>query len=163
MTTLANDQVQQLCTFYVGPLFLGVDVRVVQEVIRYQEMTPVPLSRPGVEGLINLRGQIVTALDPRIQMNLPPSESDELPMNVVIRIEDSIASLLVDEIGDVVDIDPTRLEPPPSTLPASSGRFIESVFKMEDQLLLLLNAGRAIRTGDNNSTSMRANDDQSDD
>ena len=70
-----SEDVQQLCTFHVGDMFLGVDVRVVQEVIRYQEMTPVPLARNGIEGLINLRGQIVTALDPRISLDLPPSDS----------------------------------------------------------------------------------------
>jgi purine-binding chemotaxis protein CheW len=149
METTVSEDVQQLCTFHVGPLFLGVDVRVVQEVIRYQEMTPVPLAKNCVEGLINLRGQIVTALDLRVQMGLPPSDSEELPMNVVISIGDTTASLLVDEIGDVVDIDPKLLEPPPATLPASASRYITSVFKMEDTLLLLLSAAEAIRTGDN--------------
>ena len=148
MQSATTEEIQQICTFHVGPLFLGVDVRVVQEVIRYQEMTPVPLARRGVEGLINLRGQIVTALDLRVQLNLPPGESQELPMNVVVRIDDSIASLLVDEIGDVVDIDPSQLEPPPSTLAIGSTKFFKSVFKMEDKLLLLLNAEEAIRAGD---------------
>ncbi len=163
MTTLETDEVQQLCTFHVGSMFLGVDVRVVQEVIRYQEMTPVPLARRGIEGLINLRGQIVTALDPRVALDLPPSDSDELPMNVVISIDDAIASLLVDEIGDVVDIDPAHLEPPPSTLPAASARYVESVFKMDDQLLLLLNASQAIRLPGSDSGSSREKGDESDD
>lgn len=160
MQSTISEGVQQLCTFHVGPLFLGVDVRVVQEVIRYQEMTPVPLAHKCVEGLINLRGQIVTALDLRVQMDLPPCESDELPMNVVIRIEDSIASLLVDEIGDVVDIDPGCLEPPPATLPATAAKYITSVFKMEDKLLLLLNADAAIRTGDAEAAHPRKSSDE---
>lgn len=138
-----TDQLQ-LCTFHVGPLFLGIDVKVVQEVIRYQEMTSVPLARPGVEGLINLRGQIVTAIDMRTQLDLEPAEDGRLPMNVVIRTEDLMASLLVDEIGDVVDIDPAQIEPPPATLPAQARKFVQAVYKMENQLLLLLDPLQAV-------------------
>ncbi len=111
-------------------------------------MTAVPLSRPGVEGLINLRGQIVTAIDLRTQLGLGPAEEGQLPMNVVVRTSEWTASLLVDEIGDVVDIDPTFVEPPPATLPASSREYIQSVFKMEDRLLLLLDPDQAVRVGD---------------
>src|ERR1700743_3747788 len=96
---------RQLCTFFLQGLFFGVEVEKVQEVIRYQEMTRIPLSPPVIAGLINLRGQIVTAIDLRHQLELLPRKSDELPMNVVIRRDDGPISLLVDEIGDVVEVD----------------------------------------------------------
>ena len=73
----------QYCTFHLGDLFLGVEVQKIQEVIRYQEMTPVPLTSPVVQGLINLRGQIVTAIDLRRRLELPPRQEGQLPMNVV--------------------------------------------------------------------------------
>ena len=93
---------KQFSTFLVNGLFFGVDVRHVQEVIRYQEMTRVPLAPAMVQGLINLRGQIVTAIDLRRRLELAPRPADQLPMNVVVRTDDGAVSLLVDEIGDVV-------------------------------------------------------------
>src|ERR1700710_1738635 len=98
------NQRRQLCTFYVQGLFFGVEVEKVQEVIRYQEMTRIPLSPPVIAGLINLRGQIVTAIDLRHQLALEARTGEQLPMNVVIRREDGPISLLVDEIGDVVEV-----------------------------------------------------------
>ena len=94
-------QLCQLCTFRAGDLLLGVDVHVVQEVNRFQEMTPVPLSGPGIEGLINLRGEIVTAIDLRRQLGLEARDEEVHPMNVVVRTGGGIACLLVDEIGDL--------------------------------------------------------------
>jgi len=126
---------------------MGIDVRVVQEVIRFQDMTSVPLAPQAIQGLINLRGAIVTAIDLRTQLSLGPSESDKPPMNVVVRAGEVMASLLVDSISDVVDIDPCFLEPPPVTLPAAQVKFIKSVYKMENQLLLLLDPDQATDVG----------------
>src|SRR5262245_32587569 len=109
---------RQLCTFLVGDLAFGVDVVRVQEVIRYQEMTRVPLAPPVIRGLINLRGQIVTALDMRARLELAARDPRELPMNVVIRSDESAVSLLVDEIGDVLDVSEDTFERPPETLPS---------------------------------------------
>jgi len=136
---------KQVCTFVLDGLLFGVDVTCVQEVIRYQEMTPVPLAPGVVGGLINLRGQIVTALDMRTRLNLPRRASNQLPMNVVVRHDEGVVSLLVDEIGDVVDVDDASLEPPPETLPANAKALISSVYKLEPQLLLLLNTKLATR------------------
>ena len=91
---------QQFCTFYVDRQFFGVPVQQVQEVIRYQEMTRVPLVPRVIRGLINLRGQIVVAIDLRRRLNAPERPEEQLPMNVVVRTADGALSLLVDEIGD---------------------------------------------------------------
>jgi purine-binding chemotaxis protein CheW len=136
---------RQLCTFAVDGLMFGVDVIHVQEVIRYQEMTPVPLAAKVISGLINLRGQIVTALDMRVRLGLSPRSADQLPTNVVVRHAEGVLSLLVDEIGDVVEVDAATFEAPPDTLPASSRAIIDGVYKLKPQLLLLLNTDRAIR------------------
>ena len=79
---------KQFCTFFVDNLFFGVEVLKVQEVIRYQEMTPVPLSPTMIQGLINLRGQIVTAIDLRCRLELSPRDAEQLPLNVVVRSDD---------------------------------------------------------------------------
>src|SRR5277367_804512 len=107
----------QYCTFYVDGQYFGLDVRKVQEIIRYQEMTRVPTAPPVVRGLINLRGQIVTAIDLRRRLGLAPSGDDHRPMNVVVRTDDGAVSLLVDEIDDVLELDEHDCEPPPETIP----------------------------------------------
>lgn len=134
----------QFCTFHLGPLFIGVEVHRVQEVIRFQPMTGVPLAPPAVRGLINLRGQIVTALDLRERLGLPPRAADKLPMNVVIRTDDGAVSLLVDGIGDVMDLDERGFESPPETLRGPAREFIKSVCKLEGRLLLILDTDKAI-------------------
>ncbi len=135
---------RQLCTFFLQGLFFGVEVEKVQEVIRYQEMTRVPLAPAVIAGLINLRGQIVTAIDLRHQLGLSARTSQELPMNVVIRRDDGPISLLVDEIGDVVEVDEQWFEHPPDTLDGQGREFIRGVYKLKQQLLLLLDTDKAI-------------------
>jgi purine-binding chemotaxis protein CheW len=135
---------RQFCTFYLDGFLFGVDVLKVQEVIRYQEMTRVPLASSVVRGLINLRGQIVTAIDLRSRLGLKDRPSDALPMNVVVRTEDGAVSLLVDEIGDVLEIDDTILETPPETLRGAARQIVTGVYKLKDRLLLVLDTGRAV-------------------
>lgn len=129
---------RQYATFVVDDLFFGVDVLRVQEVLRYQEMTAVPRSDGIIEGLINLRGQIVTALDMRRRLNLAPRATGETPMNVVLRSDGGAVSLLVDDIGDVIEVDPEGFEPPPATLEPAARDLLEGVYKLEDRLLLIL-------------------------
>src|SRR5690349_10504331 len=95
---------RQLCTFTLDDLLLGVEVDRVQEVLRHQEMTRVPLAPRVVRGLINLRGQIVMAIDLRRCLGLPDLPADRSSMSVVLRTEDGPMSLLVDEIRDVVEL-----------------------------------------------------------
>ena len=135
---------RQLCTFQLGDMLFGVDVSHVQEVLRYQQMTPVPRTSDTVRGLINLRGEIVTAIEVRRQLQLPERESGTLPMNVVIRTEDGAASLLVDEIGDVVEVDEREFEPPPERLTGYARDLVNGVYKLEDRLLLLFDTSAAL-------------------
>jgi purine-binding chemotaxis protein CheW len=134
----------QFCTFYVGNLFLGIDVQQVQEVIRYQAMTRVPLAPTAIQGLINLRGQIVTAIDMRSWFGLPPRPAQELPMNVVVRDGDNAVSLLVDRIGDVLEVDEAVFELPPSTVAATVRSLLIGAYKLPERLLLILDIGRAL-------------------
>ena len=135
---------KQFCTFSLNGLFFGVEVLRVQEVIRYQEMTAVPLAPAMVEGLINLRGQIVTAIDLRRRLELPPRTGDGLPLNVVVRSDDGAVSLLVDEIGDVVEIDDDAFERKPETLKGVARELVQGVYKLRDRLLLVLDTEKTI-------------------
>jgi purine-binding chemotaxis protein CheW len=134
----------QYCTFYVDGLFFGVEVLRVQEVIRFQEMTPVPLASPVVSGLINLRGQIVTAIDLRRRLGLVDRYPAELPMNVVIRTDDGAVSLLVDQIGDVLEVDSQNYERPPETLSGIARQLVLGVYKLKDELLLILDTDQTV-------------------
>jgi purine-binding chemotaxis protein CheW len=133
----------QLCTFTLAGHFLGVPVGRVQEVIRHQEMTAVPLAPAVVRGLINLRGQIVTALDLRIPLELPAA-ADTLPTNVVIRSGGDMYSLLVDEIGEVIEVSADQFESPPDTLAGACREFIRGAFKLDGRLLLVLDTDRLL-------------------
>jgi purine-binding chemotaxis protein CheW len=134
----------QLVTFTLDRLHFGVEVRHVQEVIRYQTMTRVPMAPTVVEGLINLRGQIVTAIDMRARVGLGKRDGARLPMNVVIRSADGVASLLVDEIGEVVEVDAAQLEPAPLSVTDRIRDVIGGVYKLHGMLLLELDVERAL-------------------
>jgi purine-binding chemotaxis protein CheW len=143
-------QAKQYSTFYVDGLMFGIDVSTVQEIIRYQTMTPVPLASPMVRGLINLRGQIVTAVDLRRRLGLPDRENEHEvpPMNVVIRVQDEVVSLLVDQIGDVIETDNIPFEPAPETLDPVMKHIVSGIYKLDGKLLLTLNPEHTIDIGE---------------
>ncbi|GAB2475026.1 chemotaxis protein CheW [Jatrophihabitans fulvus] len=133
----------QHCTFWVGGVHFGVGVEQVQEVLRYQEMSAAPGAPAAVAGLINLRGQIVTAIDLRARLGLAPRDPDRLPMNVVVRSRGEIVSLLVDDIGDVIDTGGAGVEAVPSTVPPLVRATVRGVVPLPDAILLLLDADTA--------------------
>ncbi|HTX01704.1 MAG TPA: chemotaxis protein CheW [Acidimicrobiales bacterium] len=143
LTVAAN----RYSTVFVDDLAVGIEIGVVQEIVQYQTMTPVPLADPAVIGLINLRGQIVTAIDLRRRLGLPERAAGERPFNVIVHLDDRTVSLLVDDFGDVV----TRSDPPddvPQTLTGVARELISGVHQLEDRLLLVLDAASAIEVGE---------------
>lgn len=128
----------QLVTFRVGPHVFGVDVMKVQEVLRAQGMTVVPLAHQAVSGLVNLRGQIVTALEMRERLGLPPRDDASTAMNVIVRTRDGAVSLLVDDIGDVIDSDAAHHEAVPATVDAHLRSLLSGVEQLDQALLLIL-------------------------
>ena len=137
-------EVRQYCTFYADGHYFGLDVLRVQEIIRYQEMTRVPLAPPVVRGLINLRGQIVTAIDLRRRLEFDDRPAELLPVNVVVRTDDGAVSLLVDEIGDVLEVPEALFERPPETLRGMARELIRGAYKLQDRLLLILDTERTV-------------------
>jgi purine-binding chemotaxis protein CheW len=139
---------RQYCTFFLDGHYFGIDVLQVQEVIRYQEMTRVPLAPAVVRGLINLRGQIVTAVDLRRRLDLPDRPGGEPPVNVVVQTDDGAVSLLVDEIGDVLRVPEGAFERPPETLRGPARDLIRGAYKLDGRLLLILDTERAVNLAD---------------
>ncbi len=140
------DGARQYATFFIEDLFFGIDVLQVQEVLRYQEMTGVPAAPDVIQGLINLRGQIVTAVDMRRRLGVSKRREGETPMNVVVRSDDGAVSLLVDEIGDVLEVSAASHEPVPESVPQAQRDLILGVHKLEGRLLLVLDTERVLQT-----------------
>jgi purine-binding chemotaxis protein CheW len=137
----------QYATFEVDDQLFGVPVAIVQEVLSFSEYTPVPLAPRAVGGLFNLRGQVIAAVDLRVQLGLPPRDLDGPAMNVIVRTEDESVSLLVDRIGEVVDLHEDAFEPPPDTLHGPTRELINGAFKLDGRLMLALDTARATDTG----------------
>jgi purine-binding chemotaxis protein CheW len=136
-------QSRQLCSFYLDGLLFGVELDEVQEVFVPLEMSPVPLAPSVVSGLINLRGQLVTAIDLRRRLQLAPRPDGLQSMNVVVQAADGAVSLLVDEIGDVVQVDDATFEVVPETLSPAVRGLILGVHKLQGSLLHVLDLERA--------------------
>jgi purine-binding chemotaxis protein CheW len=141
-------QTRQYSTFYLDKLLFGVESLKIQEVMRFLELTAVPLAPAAVSGLMNLRGQIVIALDLRHRLRLAARPEGVAPMCVVVRGDDGAVSLLVDDIGDVVEVEDATFEPPPETLRRELRSVIVGVHKLERQLMHVLDADRVCEIAD---------------
>ncbi|HEX6674919.1 MAG TPA: chemotaxis protein CheW [Actinomycetes bacterium] len=135
-----------LCTFKVGDRWLGIEVARVQEILRARPATPVPLAPPVVAGLVNLRGQIVTAVDLRRRLELVQQEQEHDPAQVVVDGAEGAVSLLVDEVGDVLEVAEDDFEPPPPTMTGDARELISGAWKLPDRLLLALDVDAAVTT-----------------
>lgn len=135
----------QFATFLLDTQLFGIEVLRVQEVFKNQSKSNIPLAPPYVNGLINLRGQIVTLLDLRTRLGLPPKENNEkLPMNVVVNSGEGPVSLMVDEIGDVLDVTRDAFEAPPVTMHGKMSEYVHSVCKLNGDLLIVLDVDRLL-------------------
>ena len=133
-----------LCTFWLDGRCFGISVHDAQEVVPHQRLTRVPLARPEISGLLNLRGQILTAVDLRRCLELPDRPPGQVPVNIVVRAGDEPVSLLVDRVGDVIEVEPDCSEPPPATLTGAARDLIVRAYKLADRLLLELDTRRVL-------------------
>jgi purine-binding chemotaxis protein CheW len=131
-------------TFLVQDRFLGVPVDRVQEVLRAQPLTPVPLAHAHVSGLLNLRGSIVTAVDLRARLGLPGRDAGMPSANVVVTTDRGPLSLVVDRLGDVLSVDDRSFEPLPDTVDVTARRLIKGAYKLDDALLLDLDLDETV-------------------
>lgn len=135
----------QYCTFEVEDALYGIEVEHVQEIIRHQSMTAVPHAPRAVVGLINLRGEIVPAIEVRFCLGLSERPPEREPTNVVIRTGEGAVSLLVDSIGDVLEVPHEAYEPPPDNLRGPIRRLLRGVYELGDGLLMALSADEVVR------------------
>ncbi len=143
MTTTGNTR--QFSTFYINDLLYGIDVMKVQEITKALPMTRVPLAQGYVKGLINLRGQISTAIQLSDLFHLE-HQSHEEQMNVVCKISDILVSFLVDRIGDVMELESDQFEPAPDTMPENVRKYLEGVYKIPGNLLSVIDVEQIVES-----------------
>jgi purine-binding chemotaxis protein CheW len=129
----------QFSTFYLDDRIFGLDILSIQEITHLQDITPVPDAPYFVEGLANLRGQIVVAVNLRKIFSLPPRAGSKNPIHIVLHSEGEVISLMADRAGDVVDFGYESLVPPPDLSKHPSPGLIRGVFQLERSLLNILN------------------------
>lgn len=137
------ETIRKICTFHIDNFFFGIDVEHIQEVIRYQEMAHVPLANAVIGGLINIRGQIVTALNMRERLGF--ISSDKQPMNIIVRWQDSLVSLLVDNIGDVIDIPIDEFRTAPENVKGNFQLLLKEICQIDEDLLLILDVDELLK------------------
>lgn len=136
-TEVVKEKTRQFSTFSLEGRIYGIDVMQVQEVTKPLPITPIRRAPSFVKGLINLRGQIATAIGLRELFGLSGDGSLE-KMTVVCRVDDVLLSLLVDSIGDVMELAESSHEPVPSTISGHMAGFIEGVYKTESSIISVI-------------------------
>jgi purine-binding chemotaxis protein CheW len=129
---------------HVGDLRIGIDASAVQEVTAGATLTPVPLASPLVSGLLNLRGQIVTVIDLRRCLRLRDRPAGAPALHVILQTADGGVSLLVDDVGDVIALEPDTIEETPRSLPGHLRNLIAGAYGLDGTHLLALNVERVL-------------------
>jgi purine-binding chemotaxis protein CheW len=135
---------REMITFGLEDELLGVDVGEVQEILGALPLTAIPLAPPAVAGLVNLRGEVLLAVDLRARMGRPPRSADDPASNVIVRTEHGPVCLVVDRIGEVVAVRPEQYEASPHTLDDRARALVTGAYKLPDRLLLDLDVGSAL-------------------
>jgi purine-binding chemotaxis protein CheW len=139
--TLKNNQAVeqlQLVSFTVGKELFAVDILSVQEINRMLELTKVPQSPEGIEGVINLRGRIIPVLDLRNQFGIDPSELDENTRIIVVEVQGNTIGFIVDSVHEVLRINKSIIEATPQMNSSIDSSYVAGVAKLDDDLLILL-------------------------
>ncbi|MFQ5461876.1 MAG: chemotaxis protein CheW [Phycisphaerae bacterium] len=141
----------EFATFFVGDVLMGVDIRQVREINRELLISEVPQAPNCVRGVVNLRGDVVTVLDLRVVLGMEPIEIGPRHRCVVVDDASERIGLLVDRISDVVTAHPEAFEPPPANVGGVDGRFLRSVYKLDSELLVVLDVMECLATDEEQS------------
>ena len=131
-------------TFHVADFYFGILTMAGVEVSNQFEVTPAPLGPPEVAGFINLRGQIVTAIDMQVRLGMPPRQPNQGKIALFFKEKDAIFCLLVDEANPILELNESSFEQPPSNLPERARDIISGVYKLPNQLLLILETHKIV-------------------
>ena len=135
-------------TLTVGDQLCGVPVLGVRDILAEQAITRIPLAPPEIAGSLNLRGRIVTAIDLRHRLGLPPPAQGTPRMSVVAEQGGELYALLVDQVAEVMSLKEAAFEPNPQTLPPNWAQFSAGIYRLENRLLVVLDVGRLLEMRD---------------
>jgi purine-binding chemotaxis protein CheW len=130
----------QLATFRVGEVLMGVDISRVQEINRHCDVTKVPRASEKIHGVVNLRGDVVTVLNPHQILGLQESGDPTRKRNLILNIEGERVGVLVDQVADIITVREDELVPRPANVPSIDRQFIESVCLREEDVVVVLDA-----------------------
>jgi purine-binding chemotaxis protein CheW len=145
---------QRFCTLLLDGHVFAVPLAKVQEVIQIGQTTRVPLAPDVVSGVLNLRGHIVSVIDLRRRLGFPDRQPEQPSMNIVVRTNEGAVSFLVDEIGDVLELELQALESPPATLQGIAREVVRGVYKLEDRLVVVVDIDRLADIGEMTHSEM---------
>jgi purine-binding chemotaxis protein CheW len=141
---LLSAETQQLATFWLGDLLLGIDIVAIREINRVVEITPVPDAPAAVKGVVNLRGDVVTILDLRSLLGLELVELTSQSRLIVIPMEEEVVGLIVDRVTDVATVTTDDEVPLPANMGGIDGRYFTGVYKLNNDLLVVLDVAAAL-------------------
>jgi purine-binding chemotaxis protein CheW len=142
--TSAGDDTQVLVTLTVGDQLCGVPVLAVRDILGEQVITRIPLAPPEIAGSLNLRGRIVTAVDLRRRLRLPPAPADQARMSVVAEQGGELYALLVDQVSEVLNLEASMFERNPPTLEKCWAEFSTGIFRLDGRLLVVLDVPKLL-------------------
>jgi purine-binding chemotaxis protein CheW len=125
-------------TLFIADQLCGIPVLAVRDILGQQTITRIPLAPPEVAGSLNLRGRIVTAIDLRQRLNMPPAATEAPRMAVVVEQGSELYALLVDQVSEVMRLPRQQFEANPPTMPPEWARFSTGIYRLQGQLLVIL-------------------------
>ena len=140
----SNGKERVYVTLHVAGQLCGVPLEGVRDVLSEQAITRIPLAAPEIAGSLNLRGRIVTAIDLRRRLRLPPAEQGTTPMSVVTEQGTELYALLVDQVSEVMSLPARLFEQAPPTLAGGWAEFNAGVYRLAGQLLVVLDVDRLL-------------------
>jgi purine-binding chemotaxis protein CheW len=137
---------EDFVTFTIANQLFGIPVLKVQDVLSAHNITRIPLAPPEIAGSLNLRGRIVTAMDVRLRLGLPPRESDA-SMSIVAEHDGELYSLMVDAVGEVLALKGSDWERNPPTLDPKFREYSLGIYRLDNKLLVVLDVNRLLDYG----------------
>ena len=140
----ASDQTEEFVTFTIAGQLFGIPVLQIQDVLSSYQITPIPLAPPEITGSLNLRGRVVTAIDVRLRLGLSARPKEAESMSIVAENEGELYSLMVDSVGEVLALSQSEYERNPPTLDAKFRTFSDGIYRLDKQLLVVLDVNRLL-------------------
>lgn len=138
----SRDDHQEFVTVMIEDQWFGIPVNSVRDVLGAQRIARIPLAPGEVAGSLNLRGRIVTAIDPRVRLGLP--KRDPSGMGVVVEHDGELYSLLIDSVGEVLNLPDDRHERNPATLNSLWREISAGIYRLDDRLLVVMDIARLL-------------------